>query len=230
VIAHARTTVDGDLITASARAHELEAIRAGPARERLARFGTELERIRGELFSGRSLGHLVVATALLDGGLVRFFERRRDGSPKPEARRDAERVLEDLRSLCRAARAYEDEHPDTATLTGFLEHAAGLHPQQLEDGEDPRITVSTVHRAKGTEARLVVLLACEEQLLPSWRSLQNPDPEQLAEERRLFYVACTRAKDRLAITHAATRNRRPTAGPSRFLAEAGLTHPQALAA
>ena len=230
VIAHARTTGDGDLITASARAHELEAIRAGPARDRLARFGGELERIRGELRSGRSLGHVVVATALLDGGLVRFFERRRDDSPKPEVRRDAERVLEDLRSLCRAARAYEDEHPDTATLTGFLEHAAGLHAQQLEDGEDPRITVSTVHRAKGTEARLVVLLACEEQLLPSWRSLQSPDPEQLAEERRLFYVACTRAKDRLAITHAATRNRRPTAGPSRFLAEAGLTHLQALAA
>jgi DNA helicase-2/ATP-dependent DNA helicase PcrA len=230
VIAHARTTGDGDLITASARAHELEAIRAGPARDRLARFGSELERIRGELAAGRSLGHVVVATALLDGGLVRFFERRRDGSPKPEVRRDAERVLEDLRSLCRAARAHEDEHPDTATLIGFLEHAAGLHPQQLEDGEDPRITVSTVHRAKGAEARLVVLLACEEQLLPSWPSLQNPDPEQLAEERRLFYVACTRAKDRLVITHAATRNRRPTAGPSRFLAEAGLTHPQALAA
>ena len=230
VIAHARTTGDGDLITASARAHELEAIRAGPARDRLARFGTELQRIRGELRAGRSLGHVVVATALLDGGLVRFFERRRDDSQRPEVRRDAERVLEDLRSLCRAARAYEDEHPDTATLTGFLEHAAGLHAQQLEDGEDPRITVSTVHRAKGTEARLVVLLACEEQLLPSWRSLQSPDPEQLAEERRLFYVACTRAKDRLAITHAATRNRRATAGPSRFLAEAGLTHLQALAA
>ena len=230
VIAHARTTGDGDLITASARAHELEAIRAGAARDRLARFGGELERIRGELRAGRSLGHVVVATALLDGGLVRFFERRRDDSPKPEVRRDAERVLEDLRSLCRAARAYEDEHPDTATLTGFLEHAAGLNAQQLENGEDPRITVSTVHRAKGTEARLVVLLACEEQLLPSWRSLQSPDPEQLAEERRLFYVACTRAKDRLAITHAATRNRRATAGPSRFLAEAGLTHLQALAA
>ena len=94
----------------------------------------------------------------------------------------------------------------------------------------PADHLSTVHRAKGSEARLVVLLACEEQLLPSWRSLQSPDPEQLAEERRLFYVACTRAKDRLAITHAAARNRRPTAGPSRFLIEAGLTHPQALAA
>jgi len=67
-----------------------------------------------------------------------------------------------------------------------------------------------------------LLLACEERLLPSWRALQSPDPEQLAEERRLFYVACTRAKDRLILTHAATRGGPPTAGASRFLTEAGL--------
>jgi DNA helicase-2/ATP-dependent DNA helicase PcrA len=142
-------------------------------------------------------------------------------------------VLEDLRSLCRAAQTYDEQHPDTATLTGFLEHAAGLHAQELKPGqEDRRITVSTIHRAKGTEAGLVVLLACEEQLLPSWRALNAPDPEQLAEERRLFYVACTRAKDRLVISHAASRGGRPTGGPSRFITEAELTHhhPQALAA
>ena len=56
--------------------------------------------------------------------------------------------------------------------------------------------------------------------MPSWRSLETP--EGLEEERRLFYVACTRAKDRLYITHAATRGGRDTAGPSRFLAEAAL--------
>jgi len=117
-------------------------------------------------------------------------------------------------------------------VTGFLEQAAGLHPHELTPGEpDRRITVSTIHRAKGTEAQLVVLLACEERLLPSWRALQSPDQEQLAEERRLFYVACTRAKDQLILTHAATRGGRPTGGPSRFLAEARLTDSsQALAA
>ena len=66
------------------------------------------------------------------------------------------------------------------------------------------------------------MLGCEEELLPSWRSISSPDPERLAEERRLFYVAATRAKDRLLITHVAERGRRPTGGPSRFLAEAGL--------
>jgi DNA helicase-2/ATP-dependent DNA helicase PcrA len=77
----------------------------------------------------------------------------------------------------------------------------------------------------------VILLGCEEQLLPSWQSPASPDPEALAEERRLFYVAATRAKDRLLITHAAERGQRPTGGPSRFLAEAGLHQaPSSLAA
>ena len=77
----------------------------------------------------------------------------------------------------------------------------------------------------------MLLAACEEQLLPSWRALQSPDPGALEEERRLFYVACTRAKDLLLLTHAAFRGRRPTGGPSRFLTEAGLVHiPHALAA
>ena len=173
----------------------------------------------------------MIATVTLPGGLVRHYEHLRDHSPNPERRVDAERVLEDLRSLCRAAQAFDEQH-EHATLTGFLEHAAGLHAQELEPGEDRRITVSTIHRAKGTEAQLVVLLACEEQLLPSWRSLSSPDPGRLEEERRLFYVAATRAKDRLLITHAAERGRRPTGGPSRFLHEAGLlgAAPSSLAA
>jgi UvrD-like helicase C-terminal domain len=67
-----------------------------------------------------------------------------------------------------------------------------------------------------------LLLACEEQLLPSWRALSSTDPGRLEEEGRLFYVAGTRAKDRLIITHAAQRGRQAIGVPSRFLAEAGL--------
>ena len=178
---------------------------------------------------GRS-ARVAIATVTLPGGLVRHYQHERDHTPNPERRRDAERVLEDLRSLCRAAQAHDEQH-EPATLTGFLEHAAGLHAQELDASSDRRITVSTIHRAKGTEAQAVVLSGCEEQLLPSWRSLSSPDPERLAEERRLFYVAATRAKDRLLITHAAQRGRRPTGGPSRFLAEAGLHQmPTSLAA
>src|SRR5690349_16797582 len=72
-------------------------------------------------------------------------------------------------------------------LGGFLDHAAGLHAQEIDAISDRRITVSTIHRSKGAEAQAVVLLGCEEELLPLWRSLSSPDPERMAEERRLFY-------------------------------------------
>ena len=68
----------------------------------------------------------------------------------------------------------------------------------------------------------MIQLGCEEQLLPSWQSISSQDPEAIAEERRLFYVAATGAKDRLILTHVRTRSGRDTAGPSHFLYEAGL--------
>jgi DNA helicase-2/ATP-dependent DNA helicase PcrA len=230
LVAWARERHGGDLIAASARAEDLDGIRSQAARMRLTEFGAALEQVRGELAAGRSIGHVVIATVTIPGGLVRHFQHRRDHTPDPDRRRDAERVLEDLRSLCRAAQANE-EHEEGATLTGFLEHAAGLHSQEVDASNDRRITVSTIHRAKGVEAQAVAVLGCEEEMLPSWRSIASPDPERLAEERRLFYVAATRAKDRLLITHVAERGRRPTGGPSRFLTEAGLRQtPSSLAA
>jgi DNA helicase-2/ATP-dependent DNA helicase PcrA len=212
LVTWARERHDGDLIAASARAAELDGIRSEAARTRLVEFGSALDQVRTELAAGRSIGHVVIATVTLPGGLVRHYEQERDYAPNPDRRRDAERVLEDLRSLCRAANAH-DEHDEHATLTGFLEQAAGLHAQELDATTDRRITVSTIHRAKGVEAQAVALLGCEEELLPSWRSVSSPNPERLAEERRLFYVAATRAKDRLLITHVAERGRRPTGGP-----------------
>jgi len=185
-------------------------------------FGEGMSAVRDEMRAGRSLGHVVLAAVMLDGGIVQHFEQRRDTSANAAARRDAERVLEDLRSLCRAARTFEEEHGAAASLGDFLEQASGLHAHELGAGEDRRVTVSTIHRAKGTEAALVILLGCEEQLLPSWQSLASPDPEALCEERRLFYVAATRAKDGLVLTHVRTRGGRDTGGPSRFLAEAGV--------
>jgi len=218
IVASARGEHPGDLIAASAAPGAEVGQRK--TREQLERFGHGLERARAELRDGRSLGHVTISVVTMPGGLVAHHQTVAEHGSDPAHRRDAERVLEDLRSLCRAVQAYEERH-DPPALTGFLEHARGLHARELTPGqEDRRITVSTIHRAKGTEARLVILAGCEERLLPSWRSLETPD--QLQEERRLFYVACTRAKDRLYITHAATRSGRDTAGPSRFLHEAGL--------
>ncbi len=221
VVAAARAQ-ERDLIDTCARSQQLDGLRQ-TVRDRLATFGSELKRVREDLDAGRSVGHAVLATAMLDGGLVRHFQARRDHCKTAKERWDSERVLEDLRSLCRAAQRFE-AHAHTATLQGFLEQAAGLHAQELEGEEDRRLTVSTIHRAKGGEAQLVIVIGCEERLLPSWRSLSGED-DALAEERRLFYVAVTRAKDELVLCHATVRGGRPTGGPSRFLSEAGLLEP-----
>jgi ATP-dependent DNA helicase UvrD/PcrA len=220
LVTRAREEFDADLLAACANAGRI--VRSEETARRVTGFGERLLAVRGEMDAGRSLGHVVLAAVMLDGGLVHHYEHRRDTSSNAAARRDAERVLEDLRSLCRAAQVFEQEHGPGASLRDFLEHAAGLHAQELGAGEDRRVTVSTIHRAKGTEAELVILLGCEEQLLPSWQSLASPDPEALCEERRLFYVGATRAKDSLILTHVRTRAGRDTAGPSRFLYEAGL--------
>jgi DNA helicase-2/ATP-dependent DNA helicase PcrA len=222
LVTRAREKYKRNLLIACAEARQFEGIRSEEAVRRAVGFGEGMLAVRREMNERRSLGHVVLTTVMLEGGLVQHFEQRRETSGNAAARRDAERVLEDLRSLCRAAQVFEQEHGPPASLREFLEHAIGLHAQELGAGEDRRVTVSTIHRAKGTEATLVILVGCEEQLLPSWHSLASPDPEALCEERRLFYVAATRAKDRLILTHVRNRAGRDTGGPSRFLHEAGL--------
>jgi DNA helicase-2/ATP-dependent DNA helicase PcrA len=222
IVAAARERFDGDLITTCANAQAVSGVRTQATRDALAGFGAGMDSVREQYRAGRSLGHVVVAAVTLDGGIVAQHEARRDHSPSAEQRRDGEHVLEDLRSLCHAAQTYAEQIGTAASITGFLEHAAGLHAEEIRPGEDRRITVSTIHRAKGSEAKLVLLLGCDEQLLPSWRSLQSADPEDLEEERRLFYVAATRAKDHLVLTRCHVRGGRATGGPSRFLTEAGV--------
>ncbi len=170
LVAWVREHHGGDLISASARASEHDGVRAQAARVRMVEFCTALEQIRTELADGRSIGHVVIATVTMPGGLVRHHQHERGHTPDPDRRRDAERVLEDLRSLCRVAQTHDERDQDT-TLTGFLEQAAGLHAQEVDADTDRRLTVSTIHRAKGAEARAVALLGCEEQLLPSWLDL-----------------------------------------------------------
>lgn len=92
------------------------------------------------------------------------------------------------------------------TLTAFLERvtletdAAGT-----EDGEKESITLMTVHAAKGLEFPVVIVTGMEEQLFPFRGLEEGSDPEELEEERRLAYVAFTRARERLILGWASTR-------------------------
>jgi len=127
--------------------------------------------------------------------------------------------VENVDELVSAAREADRTRPGI-TLSAFLETVALASEQDGFDEAAGRVSVMTVHAAKGLEFDGVVVLGAEEGWFPHARSADRP--EDLEEERRLFYVAMTRARKRLALTHVGQRQgwqgveRRL---PSRFLAD-----------
>ncbi|VAW43527.1 ATP-dependent DNA helicase UvrD/PcrA [hydrothermal vent metagenome] len=106
------------------------------------------------------------------------------------------------------------------TLSEFLEQIALVAETDNLDDDPKATTLLTLHAAKGLEFPVVFLTGLEDGVLPHSRSLD--DSESLAEERRLFYVGITRAKDKLYLTHAFRRTfygETEVAVPSRFLQE-----------
>lgn len=113
------------------------------------------------------------------------------------------------------------ENPDDRTLAAYLQTITLItDADERADDADERITLMSVHAAKGLEFRSVFVTGLEEQLFPSFMSMDSM--EGIDEERRLFYVAVTRAKELLAISYAQNRYRfgqMREANPSRFLSE-----------
>jgi DNA helicase-2/ATP-dependent DNA helicase PcrA len=223
------------LVVAYAHEHEIDLLEAcinaqhihgigNDARAALVTFGKQLSSIRYDLEFGRSIFHAVIGTLTCDGGPVRCYEHLLANTEDRAVLSDTNRVLEDLRSLTRAAQTYESEHGEDATLAGFLAEARIEPAEIVKAGEDNRMTVSTIHGAKGTEYRAVYVMACEERVLPSGFALDAADPAALEEERRLAYIAMTRAREDVICTTVSERvgDRGDLRRPSRFLAEAGL--------
>ncbi len=127
--------------------------------------------------------------------------------------------LENIRELRSSILTYTEE-ADTPTLAGFLEEIALYTDiEQYSDGDDA-VVMMTMHSAKGLEFSHVFLVGFEDGLFPGMRSIG--DPEEMEEERRLCYVAITRAKQTLTISYARQRmlyGRTAAAIPSRFLGE-----------
>ena len=103
-----------------------------------------------------------------------------------------------------------------------------LMTSEDEDDTGDRVTLMTMHAAKGLEFPVVFIIGVEEEMVPHGRSVHE-GPDGLEEERRLFYVGITRAKDKLFLSSC--QNRRRVGGrsapyhrcePSRFLMEAGV--------
>jgi DNA helicase-2/ATP-dependent DNA helicase PcrA len=143
-------------------------------------------------------------------GYIRVLEA--EGSPEAISR------IENLKELANAA---QDAEERGETLAEFLDHAALVSDTDMINA-DARVTLMSLHAAKGLEFPLVFLAGMEEGLFPHSRTLN--DPNGLEEERRLCYVGMTRAMDTLVLTRAHYRRRYGNDAPeaslaSRFLEE-----------
>ena len=138
-----------------------------------------------------------------------------------QAERSAESTgrLENLSELSRALEDYE-------TLGEFLEHVSLVMDNDAADNAQ-KVTIMTIHAAKGLEFDNVFLVGWEEGVFPSQRALDEGGLASLEEERRLAYVAITRARRRCTILHAANRRiygQWTSSIPSRFVAELPPAH------
>jgi DNA helicase II / ATP-dependent DNA helicase PcrA len=127
--------------------------------------------------------------------------------------------LENIEELANELSRWPDQLPISG-LTSYLEEKALVSDADTIEDETDKVTLITLHAAKGLEFPIVFLVGLEEGLLPHSRSLQSEDPRELEEERRLAYVGITRAMQLLYITHAFRRTRfgqEDVSEPSRFL-------------
>jgi DNA helicase-2/ATP-dependent DNA helicase PcrA len=158
------------------------------------------------------LPHVELAEIVLDeSGYTEMWQN--DKSPEAQGR------LDNLKELVRSMGEFEN-------LAGFLEHIA-LVMDVEQSAEEDKVSIMTMHGAKGLEFGTVFLPGWEEGLFPSQRSLDEKGRAGLEEERRLAYVGITRAKRRATISFAQNRrvhNLWQNALPSRFIDELPEAH------
>jgi DNA helicase-2/ATP-dependent DNA helicase PcrA len=133
---------------------------------------------------------------------------------------NADERIENLQELLTVARKYDDTESCSAGITKFLEDIALLQDLDKIKNTDNKITLMTIHASKGLEFPVVFVIGLEEGLFPHSRTLINPI--EVEEERRLCYVAITRAKEKLILTFTKYRNifgSTQASLPSRFLGE-----------
>ena len=149
-------------------------------------------------------------------GLIQEFKK--DGTPEGIARMEnVEELLNGIKDFVEGQRELADA---TGSLSEFLEDVALATDLDKDTGDDDRVALMTIHLAKGLEFPYVYIVGLEEDLFPSAMSMNTRS--ELEEERRLFYVALTRAEKQAYLTYTQSRYRWGKlidAEPSRFIEE-----------
>ena len=181
----------------------------GKTKEKLEEFGILIFTLVAEMEDKTVLD---ILESILDrtGYLAQLEE-----STEPQDQARAENIGE----LLSVAKDFQDTNP-TGTVEDFLEQVALVNDVDSFEQEESKVTLMTLHAAKGLEFPIVFLGGLEEGLFPHSRTLMNP--EEIEEERRLAYVGITRAEKELYISNATTRTvfgRTSSYLPSRFIDE-----------
>jgi DNA helicase-2/ATP-dependent DNA helicase PcrA len=190
----------------------------GLAGKGAAALSTLLEDLRrwGQLAGDGTVGHVELAEMILDeSGYTEMWQNEK--TPEAPGR------LENLKELVKALEGFEN-------LSGFLEHV-GLVMDNDADGEEPKVSVMTLHAAKGLEFPAIFLPGWEDGLFPSQRSMDESGLTGLEEERRLAYVGITRAGEVCTISFAGNRRifgQWQSQMPSRFVDELPEDHVEVL--
>ena len=158
-------------------------------------------------------------------GLVEFYEyvcQRTGYVQMLQEKNDMESRgrLENVQELTSSILAFLENDPENPTLSGFLDEVALYTDLDSQSDADNCVTLMTMHSAKGLEFPQVFVVGMEDGLFPGNRAMG--EPEEMEEERRLCYVAMTRAKEKLTMTNARQRmlyGRTTPATASRFLSE-----------
>jgi len=147
-----------------------------------------------------------------DTGYMKMLEA--DNSIESQTR------IENIKELLNSAAEFEKNEEYNGTLEEYLESVSLISDTDSYDDEDEAVVLMTVHSAKGLEFPVVFLAGLEEGLFPGLKSMETN--EDIEEERRLCYVAITRAKEKLYITKAQSRTtygKTTATQPSRFFRE-----------
>ena len=124
-------------------------------------------------------------------------ELKNDVKSKDESR------IDNLEEFINVAIEFEEKNPDEATLEGFLNHVALISDFDVVAEDNDRISLMTVHSAKGLEFPIVFITGFEENIFPHSKALDSSS--EMEEERRACYVAITRAEKKLYITYSESR-------------------------
>lgn len=174
----------------------------------------ELIRSFAEMSATASAYELADAVVRRSGIMADIYA---DHSPENMSRQEnVQELLNGIQDFCNLRR---EEGRDAVALSDFLAEVSLATDQDSDDdGDDNRVTLMTVHASKGLEFRHVFVVGLEEELFPAAMAMGSA--RELEEERRLLYVAITRAKETCLLSYAASRyrNGKPTASPpSRFI-------------